>query len=92
MEIFRRPPHHPIADDDDHAGLLEKRNETARPDDTGLGIGIAQQGLQAHQPAVGSRDLRLVVHVQGAPLDGLAQLGLHGDRVDNPFVHRRIVQ
>ena len=71
---------HPGADGDDQAGLLEDRDELGGRHGAAVGGDPAQEGLGADDPARRQVDDRLVVEVELAGLEGVADLLLGGGR------------
>ena len=67
---------HPFADRADQAGLLGDRDELGRRDQAELGMVPAQQGLEAGDLAGFAGDQRLVVELELARVERLAQVEL----------------
>src|SRR5436190_22637206 len=78
---------YPFADRQNKAGLLGQRNKVERRDHAALGVVPAQQRLEAgHLAGLQVKD-RLVVELELAVGDGLAQVDLERAAQLQPLVH-----
>ena len=82
-----RSTHSPIGAD--HAGLLGDGDELGRRDHAALGMVPAHQRLVADDPAGHEVELRLVVEMKVAALEGDVQLGLDPLAVVGDLAHAR---
>ena len=80
---------HPLADRHDQPRLLGDRDEVLRPDQTEAGAVPAQQRFDAGHASRGDVDLRLVVELQLAALERVAQIVLQRQPLQRAAVHRR---
>src|SRR6185312_2080887 len=69
-------PEHPIADRDNQADFLRHRDEIVRPDQTAFRMVPAYQRLEAADLAVRQVDQRLVIELEFAGQQRLAQIEL----------------
>ena len=69
-------PHRPFAERDDEPGLLGQRDELGRRDEAALGVMPAQQRLEAADLVAREVDERLVVELELAVGQRLAQIDL----------------
>ena len=83
-------PQHPFAERIDQAGLLRDRNELGRRDHAALGMVPAQQRLAADDPVVADVDQRLVVQLELAAHERLAQVDLQRAARLHARVHLRL--
>ena len=82
-------PQHPFAELVDQAGILGHRNEFGGRDHAAFGMAPAQQRLAAGDLVAREIDQRLVVDLEAAVGQRLAQILLHGQPRLGAGVHRR---
>ena len=82
----------PDADRHNQAGLLGRRDEISRQDQSAIGVLPAQEALEAIQAAARELDDRLIVQLELAPVDGVAQIGLQLETHQRPLPHAGVEQ
>ena len=81
---------HPVAQPVDQPEALGNRDEHVGPHHAARGVLPAQQRLHALQPSQPGIDLGLIVQLQLAPLQRVAQVLLQAQLILQPLVHPRL--